>query len=811
MPPRMTTQSTGRQTTAPRGGRTGGRISRGGGRTGDQNGQGGDRGIEANGGINEVPDFSTVIAQQLQHLLPTIIAQVQTRGQEAAVGMTWEDFKVLMRKELCPNSEMQTLETEFWCHVMVEAGHAAYTDRFHELTRLVPHLVTPENKRIERYIYGLALQICVMVAAKKPTTIQCIVLKAGMLTDEEIRNGSLRKNAEKRGNGREPSRDGNVKDDNKRSRTGRAFTSTTNLVRREYTGARGGAFMMGAEKARQDLNIVTGIEPSNIGFSYKIEIASRQLVEINKVIRGCKLEIEGHTFNIDLIPFGHGSFNVIVGMDWLSRHNAEIVFYEKTEEQKLEDIVVVRNFPKVFPDDLSGLPPSREFKFRIDLIPGAMPVANSPYRLVPSEMEELSTQLRELQDKGFIRPSSFPWGAQILFLRVHEDDILKTAFRTRYGHFEFTVMPFGLTNAPATKEEHEMHLGLILELLKKEKLYAKFFKCEFWLQEVQFLRHVINDDGIHVDPSKIEVVKNWEAPITPSKVRSFLGLAGSRTRLCANAEGSGDTTCTGRRAIQKELNMRQRHWIELFSDYDCEICYHPGKANVVADALSRKERIKPKRVQEMNMTIQSSIKDRILASHNEADEVIVDRLTKPAHFLPMREDYTMDRLAILYLNEIVARHERTFGLRPYHFTYPERRLTMEEMLYKFIDEGKRDQEEMRAFIHEFKTTNELLFKERNNSLCELRFEVQGLLRVINNTSISNHKVKGVTTRGGKTTTQDVRDNNTNIHTKEPLVVNHDKPVESNEVLTEGPLQKTNELVVQPLSEVQMPPILFPED
>ncbi|GJY23969.1 putative reverse transcriptase domain-containing protein [Tanacetum coccineum] len=141
-------------------------------------------------------------------------------------------------------------------------------------------------------------------------------------------------------------------------------------------------------------------------------------------------------------------------------------------------------------------------------------------------------------------------------MRVHENDILKTAFRTRYGHFEFTVMPFGLTNAPVvfmdpmnrvcrpyldkfmivfindiliysrTREEHEMHLELVLELLKKEKLYAKFSNCEFWLQEVQFLGHVINGDGVHVEPSKIEAIKNWEAPRTPSKVRSFLGLAG---------------------------------------------------------------------------------------------------------------------------------------------------------------------------------------------------------------------------------------------------------------------------------------------
>ncbi|GJS46076.1 putative reverse transcriptase domain-containing protein [Tanacetum coccineum] len=237
----------------------------------------------------------------------------------------------------------------------------------------------------------------------------------------------------------------------------------------------------------------------------------------------------------------------------------------KEEEPKLEDIAIVRNFSEVFLDDLSGLPPPREVEFRIDLIPGAIPVAKSPYRLAPTEMEELSNQLKELQDKGFIRPkfnkltikNRYPLlriddlfdqlqGSRYFSkidlqsgyhqLRVHEDDIPKTAFRTRYGHFEFTVMPFGLTNAPVvfmdlmnrvcrpyldkfvivfiddiliyskTKEEHEMHLGLILDLLKKEKLYAKFSKCEFWLQEVQFLGHVVNNDGIHVDPSKIEAI-----------------------------------------------------------------------------------------------------------------------------------------------------------------------------------------------------------------------------------------------------------------------------------------------------------------
>ncbi|GKD46211.1 reverse transcriptase domain-containing protein [Tanacetum coccineum] len=131
---------------------------------------------------------------------------------------------------------MQKLETEFWCHAMVGAGHAAYTDQFHEFARLVPHLVTPENKRIERYIYGLALQIHVMVAATEPATIQSALIKAGMLTDKAIRNGALKKVIKKKRNNKEPSRDGNVKDDNKRSRTGRAFPTNTNPVKKDYTG-----------------------------------------------------------------------------------------------------------------------------------------------------------------------------------------------------------------------------------------------------------------------------------------------------------------------------------------------------------------------------------------------------------------------------------------------------------------------------------------------------------------------------------------------------------------------------------------------
>ncbi|GJR61574.1 putative reverse transcriptase domain-containing protein [Tanacetum coccineum] len=619
--------------------------------------------------------------------------------------------------------EMQKLESELWNHVMVGASHSTYTNRFYELDRLVPHLLTPESRMIKRYI-------------------------SGSLADEAVRNGSIKK-VEKRGNVGEPSKNKNGRDDNKRTRTGNDFATIANPIGRENTGtwlkcttynsyhapggpcrtcfncnrpghlakdcrgvsrnvnpvnarnptvracyecgstdhgrgnqgnqARGRAFMLGAEEARQDPNIVTGtftlnnhfattlfdsgadysfvsttfipllgLEPSDLGFKYEIEIASGQLVEIDKVIKGCKLEIKGYVFDIDLIPFGHGSFDVIIGMDWLSNYKAEIICHEKVvriplpdgnvlrvlgerleekarllmsakaSEKKQDEIVVVRDFLEVFSNDLFGLLPIREIKFWILLTPGVTLVAKSPYLLAPSELEELSGQLKELQDHGFIRPSSSPWGVPILFvkkkddtfrmcidyrelnklsvkngyplpriddlfdhlqgsqfyskidlrsgyhqLRVHEDDIIKTAFKTRYGHLEFTVMPFGLTNAPAvfmdlmnrvcrpyldkflivfiddiliyskTREEHVEHLRLVLGLLKKEKLYAKFSKCEFWLREVQFLRHVINGDAIHVDPSKIEAVKNWKAPRTPTEgEEQELAVETLKDKLC---------------------------------------------------------------------------------------------------------------------------------------------------------------------------------------------------------------------------------------------------------------------------------------
>ncbi|KAI3681416.1 hypothetical protein L6452_36211 [Arctium lappa] len=262
------------------------------------------------------------------------------------------------------------------------------------------------------------------------------------------------------------------------------------------------------------------------------------------------------------------------------------VISKEPKEKRLQDIPVVQEFPELFLEELPGLPPPRQVEFRIDLIPGAAPVAKAPYRLAPSEMQELSEQLQELLDKGFIRPSSSPWGAPVLFvkkkdgtfrmcidyrelnkltlknryplpritdlfdqlqgasyfskidlrsgyhqMRVREEDIDKTAFRTHYGHYEFLVMPSGLTNAPA------VFMDLMNRVCRpyldkfEQKLYAKFSKCEFWLREVHFLGHVVNKKGIHVDPAKVEAIKKWETPKTPTEIRQFLGLEGYYRRF----------------------------------------------------------------------------------------------------------------------------------------------------------------------------------------------------------------------------------------------------------------------------------------
>ncbi|KAL0554261.1 hypothetical protein IC582_008178 [Cucumis melo] len=504
---------------------------------------------------------------------------------------------------------------------------------------------------------------------------------------------------------------------------------------------------------------VTFNPPSMASFKFKGG-GSRSLPQVISAIRASKL-------------LSQGTWGILASV--VDTREADV---------SLSSEPVVRDYLDVFPEELPGLPPHREVEFAIELEPGTVPISRAPYRMAPTELKELKVQLQELLDKGFIRPSVSPWGAPVLFvkkkdgsmrlcidyrelnkvtvknryplpriddlfdqlqgatvfskidlrsgyhqLRIKDEDVPKTAFRSRYGHYEFIVMSFGLTNAPAvfmdlmnrvfrefldtfvivfiddiliyskTEAEHEEHLRMALQTLRDNKLYAKFSKCEFWLKQVSFLGHVVSKAGVSVDPAKIEAVTGWTRPSTVSEVRSFLGLAGYYRRFVENfsriatpltqltrkgvpfvwskacedsfqnlkqklvtapvltvPDGSGsfviysDASKKGLGCVlmqqgkvvayasrqlksheqnypthdlelaavvfaskiwrhylygekiqiftdhkslkyfftQKELNMRQRRWLELVKDYDCEILYHPGKANVVADALSRK-------------------------------------------------------------------------------------------------------------------------------------------------------------------------------------------------------------------------------
>ncbi|GJS69082.1 putative reverse transcriptase domain-containing protein [Tanacetum coccineum] len=382
----------------------------------------------------------------------------------------------------------------------------------------------------------------------------------------------------------------------------------------------------------------------------------------------------------DLMPVELGSFDVIIGMDWLRRCHAVIVCDEKlvripygnetlvfrgnesndgreswltiiscskaqeymakgcqiflaqisakkeedkSEGKQLKDVPIVRDFPEVFPEDLPGLPPARPVEFQIDLIPGAAPVARAPYRLAPSEMKELLEQLQKFSDKGFIRPSSSPWGAPVLFVKKKDGsfrmcidyrELNKLTVKNRYplpriddlfdqlqgSSIYSKVMPFGLTNAPADEKEHEEHLKAILELLKKETFQDESLSKD--------LAHPKDPDS---DPANILVPLLVTIKVFALKIwRHYL-------------YGTKCTVFTDHKSLQhildqKELNMRQRRWLELLSDYDCDIRYHPGKANVVADALSRKERIEPLRVRALVMTIGLDLPKRILEAQIEA-------------------------------------------------------------------------------------------------------------------------------------------------------------------------------------------------
>ncbi|GJU93088.1 putative reverse transcriptase domain-containing protein [Tanacetum coccineum] len=430
--------------------------------------------------------------KDLWHVDLETLTELFARVRDVANAMAWNDFKALLTAEFCPSNKIEKLEGEFWNNSMVAATLTAGiltdeavrsgtlskdSEKRKERDEASKSKSVGKDKKKVKGGRGFVAAVpprrengnfpkwarCKGFHAEKGPCIVCYnCQRPGHMARDCKTPVRMQSRYEKLGQemGKELALEGNR---NTRGNENRAM---------------GRAFNLNDVDALQDLNVVTGTyslnnlyatvlfdsgaefsfiytkftpllneKPSIANPGYVIEVANGKKEEVDRIFHGCRLELGDSIFPIDLIPLGQGSFDVIVGMDWLSNQKAVIVCHEKivripieegkvlcvqgernvgktktlmstkANEPTLSDIPIVRDFEDVFPDDLSGLPPQRQVEFRIDLIPGATPVAKSPYRLAPSEMQELSEQLQELQDKGFIRPSHSPWGAPVLFVK----------------------------------------------------------------------------------------------------------------------------------------------------------------------------------------------------------------------------------------------------------------------------------------------------------------------------------------------------------------------------------------------------------
>nr|GEU64174.1 putative reverse transcriptase domain-containing protein [Tanacetum cinerariifolium] len=601
-----------------------------------------------------------------------------------AYSMTWEVLKKKMTDKYYPQGEIKKLEIELWNIKVKQNNVSVYTERFQELTLICTKFVAGETEKIDKYVRGLPDNIYESVKASKPKTLDETIELANDLMDQKLRTYEERQSNNKR----------KADESFKNNHGHQQQTPKRQNVTRRNNGVNpkgNGCFECGATwHFKRDCPKLKNKDGEKVN-------APRWVYAVENIEKRRNASRDPDS-------------NVVTAQEYMAKgcqiFLAQISAKKEkdvSEGKQLEDVPVVQDYPEVFSKDLPGLPPARAVEFHIDLIPGAAPVGRAPYRLAPSEMKELSGQLQELFEKGFIRPSSSPWGAPVLFvkkkdglfrmcidyrelnkltvknryhqLRVREQDVPKTSFRTRYGHYKFQVMPFGLTNAHAVfmdlmnrvckpyldkfvivfiddiliysknEKEHKENLKVILELLKKEKLYAKFLKCEFWIPKVQFLGHVIDSQGIHVDPAKIESIKDWASPKTPTEIRQFLGLAGYYRRFIKGfSKIAKSMTKLTQKGIKFDWVEKKENSFQLIKQKLCSapivalmggsgdfvvycdasqkglgaVLMQREKANVVADALSRKERIEPLRVRALVMTIGLDLPRQILEAQIEA-------------------------------------------------------------------------------------------------------------------------------------------------------------------------------------------------
>ncbi|GJU86632.1 putative reverse transcriptase domain-containing protein [Tanacetum coccineum] len=575
--------------------------------------------------------------------------QIRTLGPEA-YAMTWEVLKKNMTDKYCPQGEIKKLEIELWNLKVKENDVPTYTERFQELTLICTKFVANKTEKVDKYISGLPDNIYGNVKSARPKMLDETIELANDLMDQKLRTYAERQSDNKR-KADDSSRNnhGHQQQPFKRQNVAKVYNMGTG-EKKPYGGSlpkctkchlhHNGPCTQKCHKCNKvghfardcrstgNTNVANtqkgnGAAPKGNGcFECGAPGHFKRDCPKLKNKDGGNGNAQGWVYAVGNAKkrgnaSGNPNDNVVTGTFILNNHYAFILFDTGADRSFISTTFSsLINIAPTPLDDSYDVELADGKIVRIDIIIQVAPVAQAPYRLAPSEMKELSEQLQELSDKGFIRPSSSPWGPPVLFvkkkdgsfkmcidyrelnklivknryplpriddlfdqlqgsniysnidlrsgyhqLRVRDQDIPKTAFQTRYGHYEFQVMSFRLTNAPAVfidlinrvckpyldkfvivfiddiliyskdEKEHEEHLKAILELLKKEKLYAKFSKCKFWIPKVQFLGHIIDSRGIHVDPAKIESIKDWASPKTPTEIRQFLGLAGYYRRF----------------------------------------------------------------------------------------------------------------------------------------------------------------------------------------------------------------------------------------------------------------------------------------
>nr|GEY09226.1 putative reverse transcriptase domain-containing protein [Tanacetum cinerariifolium] len=465
-------------------------------------------------------------------------SQVVTLGLENANRTSWPDMKKLMTKEFYPREELQRMEQELHKLKVNDYNISAYTHCFNELALLCTIMVEPEHKKIEAYIRGLSENIKGYVTLSKPTNInEAIRMEHAMIEHmdqakaERIAEGNKKKIKDCRG---------------KVMATGanmQPILTCYECGEREYTRnhyPKKNSHQAGEARARAyvikegDQNQGPIMMTVRLNTSYEVELADGKIVSTNTILKGCTINLVNHLFEIDLMPIELGTFDVIIGMDWLSERDTFIVCGKKvmhipyrnkmlivesdraqvTEkepaEKRLKHVSMICDFLKVFPDDLQGLLPPRQNRYPLPRI------------------DDLFDQLQ-----GSSVYSKINLRSGYHQLHFKEEEIPITAFSTQYGYYEFQVMPFGLTNAPTVFMDFMnrvckpyldkfviMFIDDILIYSKSKKEHGEHMKIVY-----KFLSHVINSEGVHVDPLKIEAIKNWAASKTLTELRQFLGLA----------------------------------------------------------------------------------------------------------------------------------------------------------------------------------------------------------------------------------------------------------------------------------------------